>query len=519
MRTLPVVVALAALTLLACAEPMAQAPGPVVSRAAALDQADSGDRADHDCQVVLRYLWYDLHSEAPADGGDEGSRSRWRGFVEVDAGADIVSAHVLFRDLNAEDAGDEEPVWLEVAATGGAVSDETPGSRRYDFVLPAASFEEGAPAPAVELVAFTRGADGGRLFDHNSLAGDLENVTLRAEGGYGSWSGHETCRPPVGSVHFTKDWRIHRSGELRRGGWLRVDYALERLPDCRGTHNGHPAWDLVAHGRFLPGGQPVEGSVSAFVAPLGVPTTEVNPRPLLVQVPDDAEQVELWFHNYTGAGSSCEAWDSNWNANYRFDVWPDEDHPRCQDLEKDQAHIHSESDLMVHNAPHCLAYDLDAQHDAGHCELHVEGFGAGYLGHYGIPHQWLVGFVRLGQPEGEVLNVGLFTRSRDDASGEPVERFSLGVPEAEGVWKVGFTHLRTSFYDEGFDVTVEELAFFVDVRRPSGEVVRLWESRGGANYTWGDAFGMPTTKQYIAYGNVEWANQDAAIYDSRRACR
>lgn len=70
----------------------------------------------------------------------------------------------------------------------------------------------------------------------------------------------------------------------------------------------------------------------------------------------------------------------------------------------------------------------------------------------------------------------------------------------------------------GLNNTVEELAFFADVRRPDGQVVRLWQSRHGANYSWDDAFGLPTTPQPIAYGHTEWANSEAPIYESRNTC-
>ena len=57
------------------------------------------------------------------------------------------------------------------------------------------------------------------------------------------------------------------------------------------------------------------------------------------------------------------------------------------------------------------------------------------------------------------------------------------------------------------------------MRRADGKVVRLWQGRSGANYTWDDAFGAGTTTQYIPYGNTQWANDGAGIFDSRRSCR
>ena len=75
----------------------------------------------------------------------------------------------------------------------------------------------------------------------------------------------------------------------------------------------------------------------------------------------------------------------------------------------------------------------------------------------------------------------------------------------------------TGVQDPGYQYTVDDYAFFADVRRPNGDVVRLWQSAGGANYRWDDAFSLPTTPQGIPYGNIQWANPAAAVYGAR--CR
>jgi hypothetical protein len=73
--------------------------------------------------------------------------------------------------------------------------------------------------------------------------------------------------------------------------------------------------------------------------------------------------------------------------------------------------------------------------------------------------------------------------------------------------------------DGSFRYDVERFAFFLDVRRPSGEVVRLWHSRDGLNYAWDDAFSLPTSTLWIPYGRVEYASEDAAVLDSKAACQ
>jgi hypothetical protein len=499
-----------------CAEEPGDVGGPgaaVESLLAAIGKSDSLDSADHGCQVVLRAA-----GRIPGGDGWETDCSTgtclyvWEAQVDVASGLpQDLTVHVQYHVASA--AG-----WWEVEASPAPTS--TPGYRRYAVTLSEHLFGPGTPdgeAPAIDLVAFVRYPDGARLFDHNRFAGELDNHWLASDNGFSTGDGG-VCQPVVGFVDFLADWQELTAGVRRQGGYLQVGYELSRLPDCRGTHNGHPAWDLVAHARFSPGGQVFEGSVRSFVSSNGQPTNEAVPVPFIVQIPGDASEVELWFHNYTGAGSGCQAWDSNYGENYRFDVWPAADDPRCVDVERETG-VNSEDPRMVHMSPYCLPYELAAQHDAAYCELYVDGFGRGHMGHYGMPIDWVVAYLKTGSNDGEVLNAGMYTRFHDNATGETGERFSLGILVAPGTWKTGFNYFVTGFQGVApVDVTVESVAFFIDVARPSGEVVRLWQSRGGANYGWDDAFGLPTTLQYIPYGNIQWASGDAPIYESRSAC-
>lgn len=323
----------------------------------------------------------------------------------------------------------------------------------------------------------------------------------------------------AGSIVFSEDWSEHQGGELRQGGTFDVYFDLDRLPACRGTHNGHPAWDLVGYARFLPGGQLVEGSMRELVTDNGRPTNEAHERLWTLSAPADATAVELWFRNYTGAGSSCEAWDSNWGANYRFELWPAADSPRCQGVERETG-VHTEAETMVHMTPHCLGYDIDVQYDANYCELYVDGFGDGFMGHYGIPVEWLVGYLRVSPQDGELLGVGQFTRYHAREGGAAGERYSFGQEVEPGLWKVGFAYRVTGFQGVlPVDVVADEVAFFVDVRRANGRVVRLWQSQRGANYRVADVFAPGVIGQGIPYGNMEWARDESVVFSSRNACR
>jgi hypothetical protein len=86
--------------------------------------------------------------------------------------------------------------------------------------------------------------------------------------------------------------------------------------------------------------------------------------------------------------------------------------------------------------------------------------------------------------------------------------------------KTGFTFVYTGVMGSGsYHYAVAQMAFFIDVKRVTGEVVRLWQSRQGANYSWDDAFGPPTAKLYIPYGNIQYASDGAGVFDAKQACR
>lgn len=320
----------------------------------------------------------------------------------------------------------------------------------------------------------------------------------------------------IARLSFLSNWHEVRSGELRQGSQLILDYDLQRLPQCRGTHNGHPAWDTQAHLRFAPGGQLVSASVRRFVTNQGVPTTVAESLPLEVTIPEDATSVAIYFQNYDGAGGSCSAWDSEFGANYRYAIWPPASHARCKDIERWET-MHS--DMPYKTTAHCLDYDIDANYDANHCELYLSAIGHGYMAHYGIPNRWVEATIEVSPQEGEVLGVGVYTRYRDKESGAEGRRITFGRQIAPHSWQTGMITLRTAMMGQsGFAYDIDALAFFVDIRRASGEVVRLWQSRGGANYTIGDAFALPTSTRYIPYGNIQQANSAAPIFDARQRC-
>jgi hypothetical protein len=147
-------------------------------------------------------------------------------------------------------------------------------------------------------------------------------ATVRKEIGIdGGGRGVRSARRPTATVRFEATGEPSLSGELRTGGRLIVDYDPVRLPDCRGSQAGLPAWDITVNARFHPGLQLYGGKLVRQVdASTGALLIPPAPEPYEVTVPAGAREVELWFQNIDAGG--CRAWDSNGGANYWFHVWP-----------------------------------------------------------------------------------------------------------------------------------------------------------------------------------------------------
>ena len=95
------------------------------------------------------------------------------------------------------------------------------------------------------------------------------------------------------SLMFLPGW-VQRvdAGPLVAGREVRLTYAAERLPTCRGTHNGFPAWLITAHYRGLPDDQVREvqlGNDNAYLT-----------RSL--SIPEGTTELEMWFSSSASSG-------------------------------------------------------------------------------------------------------------------------------------------------------------------------------------------------------------------------
>ncbi len=474
-----------------------------LSRCQAIGKGDSTDMADHDCRVVLRSvdpLYQDGMLQKTCD--DEGCRTVL--VVQVDVAVGLKgSVYVLFH--SAESGRDE---WRQVQAQptepGGA------GFQRYEarIIDPLPTIESGSQ---VDLIPFVSTGQG-RLFDHNVVTDDLDSYHLPNVSGYLRPSSRIcTHRPATSELRFDTNWAQFPVGQLRAGQKLAIHYSPSRLPDCRNTHNGFPAWGMEAFVKFLPGEQVVSGPVVAFRNDQGRPISDFYAIPFITEIPEDARSVEVWFHNTSGAGSTCESWDSNYGANYRFEVRP----PRSQDPCADRWLWQRDGQVQ----PFCPEYEVAANYDATTCEFFLSRISNVETGHYGIPQHWLEVDLQTTATAGNVTAVGIYVQYLDRSDGTEQQAWVFGRPGQSGIWHSGFDYLTTIYPDAGHLYEVSSFAFFLDQRRQDGTIVRLWLSRSGANYTWDDAFGAHTHVRHIPYGRAYDADSSAPVFDNARACR
>lgn len=108
-------------------------------------------------------------------------------------------------------------------------------------------------------------------------------------------------------ARFPADGSHVFEGAPRQSGTLAIEYDASRLPACRATRYGSPAWNILAHYRFASGRT---GYVPVVIggAPTASPTLDLA----------EGGELELWFEAQDYYG--CREWDSLSGANYRVVV-------------------------------------------------------------------------------------------------------------------------------------------------------------------------------------------------------
>ena len=279
------------------------------------------DAADRSCNVVLRSLKRTSATKCTASAG---CSVVFEGVMELSAQAVSEGGvpGLLYKNQDSS-------TWTQVTAQASTAT-ATAGFKRYIVKLERKTISPGLSATGlsrarIDVAPFVKLPSGARLFDKQRGQTDFQDYTLSQAFGWQVAEDASVCAPkgPPAQVDFSAAWQQTQRGALVAGGRGVITYALDRLPNCRGTHNGFPAWDVVAFVKFSPGGELVSGSVRGFDSPSSVPSnSSAKSVPFTFDLPKGATSAEVWFNNFTGAGSSCTEWDSNNGSNWRFTVEP-----------------------------------------------------------------------------------------------------------------------------------------------------------------------------------------------------
>lgn len=171
------------------------------------------------------------------------------------------------------------------------------------------------------------------------------------------------------------------------------------------------------------------------------------------------------------------------------------------------------------DAPGHFDYEIADNHDATNGEFWLNAFGRATEKRHGVGLGWLESYLSVprGANEGSVKAAGLWARCQ--VGDRSVECYALGSEIEPDYWLAGFPIFRSDSAQSGPHIQSTQLiefAFFADLMRPSGEHVRLWQSRRGANYTMQDAFGLPCFMKSTEHGTIEYASEESVLFEEKR---
>ena len=135
-------------------------------------------------------------------------------------------------------------------------------------------------------------------------------------------------------------------------------------------------------------------------------------------------------------------------------------------------------------------------YDDENCEFYVDNYHNGrHQESYGIAN-WYDFIIRVLTKDGEVLNAGMWVSYDEEGLGKESgrekcrhESFLSGTKKQDDYWSIRYlyhSHWYRYQASGGHIYHTKEFAFFVDIKRPNGDIVRLWQSRRGKNYTLGN---------------------------------
>jgi hypothetical protein len=114
------------------------------------------------------------------------------------------------------------------------------------------------------------------------------------------------------TLKLTSDFKTNLTGEATAGKGIRVEYALERLPQCRGNSAGAPGWNLT--GFYSENG----GAAKTFEVTTITPDGKDRVAKAGRIVPAQGGDIAIWFQVTSRFG--CSEFDSQFGQNYHLPV-------------------------------------------------------------------------------------------------------------------------------------------------------------------------------------------------------
>ncbi|HEX8952077.1 MAG TPA: DUF6209 family protein, partial [Polyangia bacterium] len=138
------------------------------------------------------------------------------------------------------------------------------------------------------------------LFVLSGCSGELRNPSSEV-------ASADTTTPPA-TLTFAADWSVAQSAPVISGGKATLHYDPARLPNCRATYQGFPAWGITAYWA-VDGGQAFSAPVTQFQG------GQVVPIDATFAVPPGSD-LAVWF--FASDEYGCTQWDSSYGRNFHF---------------------------------------------------------------------------------------------------------------------------------------------------------------------------------------------------------
>lgn len=295
---------------------------PRAATAPLLGRADGTDSADYSCQVILREV-----QRYKAGAGFETTIIEGQTWYVWHAFVDVADSALSAGDTPGLLYSDAQGQWYELE--GQATSGAPAGMTRHHFTIaqhttgPGMTSTSGMAQYSLPLVPFVRDTQGGRHFDHNRVADPLESYRLNAQDQWVLLDDAAYCSGPEreaeSTIQLRRDWQNLTTSTLRAGSRIAIAYDRERMTSCHTRRYGRPTWNVKAHVRWLPSGQLEEHPISEADYQ-GI--NDVVMSLTILEAPQDATGLELWFEHQGYNGAVCQEWDSNYGQNHSFNLEP-----------------------------------------------------------------------------------------------------------------------------------------------------------------------------------------------------